>query len=463
MPTIVITGLASLLYVIIHLYFHKSSRQAAIIISSSLFLCFSYRYAYEEISSAFGERVTNIVDGAVFIGGILFIVWCLLEGFIIYKTCKTKRKLINITLILNAASLGLIIMPIFNIISCSLSSYNNNKLMSYARDNKNLTIIKKYKPDIYYLIFDRYPSNQALERIFNYDNSKFTQFLSNKGFYVISRALTNYPRTSYSLASSLNVNYLDNIVERVDDKGLFDLIQDNVVFDKLKKLGYEIIHLGSFWSYTRQNRNADININYSFLSEFSMMLYRYSILYPIGSICGLDNRREQWYRERMKFKELLQIPKNRKASFTFGHFILPHHPHVFKRNGDFLPRHEFLQRKLEANFIEQLIYANTKITEFVNTALSESRQPPIIIIQADEGPRPFVEFSARDSNSTRLARQSILNAYFLPGFKNKLSLRDITPVNTFRVIFNSYFGTDYPMLQNRCFNESLQDITSILD
>jgi hypothetical protein len=38
-----------------------------------------------------------------------------------------------------------------------------------------------------------------------------------------------------------------------------------------------------------------------------------------------------------------------------------------------------------------------------------------------------------------------LNAYYLPGYKNKL-YPSISPVNTFRLIFDSYFGGKYDML-----------------
>ncbi|MEM3434373.1 MAG: hypothetical protein QXI12_04915 [Candidatus Methanomethyliaceae archaeon] len=42
----------------------------------------------------------------------------------------------------------------------------------------------------------------------------------------------------------------------------------------------------------------------------------------------------------------------------------------------------------------------------------------------------------------------ILNAYYLPGHC-KVLLRDtISPVNTFRVIFNYYFGQDFDILED---------------
>jgi hypothetical protein len=40
---------------------------------------------------------------------------------------------------------------------------------------------------------------------------------------------------------------------------------------------------------------------------------------------------------------------------------------------------------------------------------------------------------------------TILNAYYLPGEESRL-YPTITPVNTFRIILDAYFGQDYPLL-----------------
>ncbi len=41
----------------------------------------------------------------------------------------------------------------------------------------------------------------------------------------------------------------------------------------------------------------------------------------------------------------------------------------------------------------------------------------------------------------------ILNAYYLPGH-NDLLYPTISPVNTFRLIFDTYLGADYPLLKD---------------
>jgi len=45
----------------------------------------------------------------------------------------------------------------------------------------------------------------------------------------------------------------------------------------------------------------------------------------------------------------------------------------------------------------------------------------------------------------------ILNAYHLPGDGNSQLYDSISPVNTFRVIFNQYFGADLKLLEDRSY------------
>ena len=46
----------------------------------------------------------------------------------------------------------------------------------------------------------------------------------------------------------------------------------------------------------------------------------------------------------------------------------------------------------------------------------------------------------------------IMNAWYVPGGTDALDLRqDQTAINTFPVLFDRYFGLDYPLLPDRAF------------
>jgi hypothetical protein len=90
-----------------------------------------------------------------------------------------------------------------------------------------------------------------------------------------------------------------------------------------------------------------------------------------------------------------------------------------------------------------------------------------VILQGDHGPldHPEKDIKTRFRNRTR-----ILNAYLLPAGGAARLYDSISPVNTFRVILNHFFGTDYPLLEDRTFysdpndrfHYKLQDVTDIV-
>ncbi len=113
------------------------------------------------------------------------------------------------------------------------------------------------------------------------------------------------------------------------------------------------------------------------------------------------------------------------------------------------------------NYTNYVILANKRIKSLVNKIQSNSKEPPIIIIQADEGFTPNAVKSNGPQGSywygaskkdLRL-HMRILNAYFLPGVNaEEVLYESISPVNTFRLVFNLYFGTKYDLLSDESFS-----------
>ena len=82
--------------------------------------------------------------------------------------------------------------------------------------------------------------------------------------------------------------------------------------------------------------------------------------------------------------------------------------------------------------------------------ISLSPNPPIIVLQADHGPGSQVYFENPDKTNFK-ERMSIFNAYYLPSGGSEKLYREITPANTFRLIFNYYFGTNYELLEDKSY------------
>jgi hypothetical protein len=84
----------------------------------------------------------------------------------------------------------------------------------------------------------------------------------------------------------------------------------------------------------------------------------------------------------------------------------------------------------------------------VNKILAESETTPIIIIQGDHGP---VSYFGDDEiiKSNMKEQHAILNAYYFPQQNYDHLYPSITPVNSFRVVFNTFFDGQYELLPDK--------------
>ena len=70
------------------------------------------------------------------------------------------------------------------------------------------------------------------------------------------------------------------------------------------------------------------------------------------------------------------------------------------------------------------------------------------MIQGDHGPVSYVgEEEVLKSNMWE--QHAILNAYYFPGAKYDLLYPSVSPVNSFRIVFNTFLGGDYPLLPDK--------------
>src|SRR5262249_35371283 len=122
------------------------------------------------------------------------------------------------------------------------------------------------RPDIYYIILDAYGRSDSLKAFYGYDNTPFLHALEQRGFYVPRHSRANYAQTGYCLPTSLNMNYLDSLLQTHGPKDdLFEalrrMIDENAVADYLRPLGYHYINI---WTGTgiSQVDTADLELDY---------------------------------------------------------------------------------------------------------------------------------------------------------------------------------------------------------
>jgi hypothetical protein len=319
--------------------------------------------------------------------------------------------------------------------------------------------------DVYYVIFDRYAGPRTLSDLYDYDDTPFVSSLREDGFTVVDNALANYPQTTHSLASSLNMTTLDDLAQKVgvdssDRAPLQASFANPTVVRAFRTLGYKYEHVGSWWSISWVDPTADQNFVYGGVPEFAKVFLDTTIEPTVAQMTKLDSATfERQAYDRIGFQEesLKQIAQDPAPTFTFAHFLLPHPPYVFAPDGSYVPPGG--DRSDEQAYIDQLQYTNGFIVSLEQELRAAPGPAPIIVIQSDEGPHPptldipyELKASWSEASIQDLGRKlRILNAYYLPGLKHDPIYADITPVNTFRVILDSYFGADLPLLPDRTF------------
>ena len=315
------------------------------------------------------------------------------------------------------------------------------------------------KPDIYYIILDGYARQDVLQEIYGYDNTAFLQALEDRGFYVATRSRANYCQTYLSLASSLNGTYLDalaagSLAEGDDRRPLQDMIRQNAAASYLRDQGYTYVAYST--GYTdAEMQSADVYVAApKSLSQFTSGLMNTT---PISPVIALQY---DLHRQRLlyAFDHLPDAATRDGPTFVFAHICAPHPPFVFAEDGTpITPNREFTlsdgshymsgpDRAETAEYVEryrgQVAFVSQRILQTVDAILAASPTPPIIILQADHGPGAYLYWETPQKTNMK-ERLSILNAYYVPPEIRAQLYEEITPVNTFRILFNALFGTDY--------------------
>jgi hypothetical protein len=397
---------------------------------------------------------------------VLAATWIALGVLVAVLVQHVRKGLPSVTKVLNAVGAGLLVLPLITI---GHERFPVNPFNSTARAATNTTassaLVKGDGPqrDIYYIILDRYAGNDTLRRHYDFDNGPFLDGLSERGFFV-ANSWANYPRTTHSLASSLNMRYLDDLAAEVgvDHRStdpLFEQLKRPAVVRSLKQIGYSYVLVPSWWKHTADDPSADLKLVARSRSPFAQSLLESSVAAPFVEHLGdADPRREHWELTRRQFTLLEQMPSRPGPKFVFAHILLPHEPMLFHADGTFKPGDEAKRLSFAENYLDQLKYANARVDRLVDRLLDvPPERQPIVILQSDEGPFPSRYASGgggmfrwdRATPAQLEVKMNILNAYYFPGLEQTGLYERISPVNSFRVLFNDYFAAALPLLPDK--------------
>jgi len=161
--------------------------------------------------------------------------------------------------------------------------------------------------------------------------------------------------------------------------------------------------------------------------------------------------------------------RNDKPKFVLLHVMLPHRPYIFGANGEPI-NPDFLAFDLQEEnwdkdlYLGQLEFVSKKMQEAIGI-LTDTDDPPVIIIQSDHGIRAG---KSQNEYENYLKFFNNFKAYYFPGKGRNLDFESTTAVNTFRVLFNLYFDDEYELLEDKIWGNTqekpyqFKDVTDVL-
>jgi hypothetical protein len=444
-PLLISLLFGGLLFFLLWLFL-RHVHKAAFLAALWLILFFSYGHIHIFIDEKYpdADYTTWLAVGWIVLF-LLSLVWA----------TRPRLSFISAAPTLNAVALVLLVLVGWQILS-EFKPPSAHALALSDAPIRNDLLRRENPPDVYLFLLDSYTRADLLQQAYGFDNSEFLNGLRHRGFYVAECSQSNYVRTELSLSSLLNMHYLQQLSDRFSPDSikrglLWDSLKHNAVRYNFESMGYETITVKTEFDWL----NIEDSDHYlsppaisSGMTDFEGLFLRTTLARYAQDWGWVDPDHLMGVSARDRFNTVFdnvdEIAKMPQPTFAYLHLISPHPPFVFDANGNPTNPADFWnkQRLYPANlykkgYVNQTQFLNKKLLQAVDTILAESDVPPIIILQGDHG--PWLQPKEK--------RMWILAALYLPGHNDKL-YPTITPVNFFRLVFNSYFGGTYELLED---------------
>ncbi len=460
-------------------YILKSGIKSGIILTLLAAIFFSYGHIFNMLQNTplfyldlVHQKYVIIPFMIVLITGIYFLV-------------KTKKDLTNFRSIFNVVSIVMIFFIFFNIGGFYLG--NNSDIdgldgISFGNELDGISFgneptLGNSFPDIYHIVLDEYTSDDVLLEDFQFDNSEFLNYLVNSNFSIPHSILANYPVTEQFLFSTLNMKYFhtENF-EEYDRLETEKRISDNFVMKFLKQNGYTVIIPYSGYGPDDRFYESDVNSCSDVLFLKNRFLTYLSRTTVLNYFVEKQIENERRHIQLCTLSELQNIgEKHDEPVYVFAHLTIPHAPYLFDKDGNPVTPQSNKLKGLQGwqntdGYLNEIQFINKKMMNIITKILSESDES-IIIIQGDTGSSILNNPDISDYKKKRL---SILYAIHIPNAdaKSFLESKNISSVNTYRIIFNNYFETNLEILDNRYYwytdsdaidDNRFKDITEIMN
>jgi hypothetical protein len=350
------------------------------------------------------------------------------------------------------------------------------------------------KPDIYYIVLEDYANKEVMQKQFSFDNSNFLDFLKDNHFNVNNGATVNYPYTAMSVASTMDANYLNDIVKRFGKASkqtvvpFNETIRQSPVAHALKAAGYSYMLVGNWYegfnlspvaNHTDVGNGVLTVLGHQFvLNNFPKYKLTQSLFGRLAAIgihlgkftaFGYANLGDVdlVHHQLDKLQQLAAEPAG--GRFIAADILVPHEaPFYFNANGSISANinEDNVGEPLRKKYTNEVQYINGQMKALLQKIDEQSHGQAAVILLSDEGPQLLnVQGQADDQIGTSDELQTgnmsnwsldnlklkygTLSAVKLPGVDSSAVTSDTaSSVNIFRLVLNSYLGYQLPYLPN---------------
>lgn len=281
-----------------------------------------------------------------------------------------------------------------------LNKYSVDKNMITASTVSLDTSKVKTKPNIYLIVLDGYAGYKSLQDSFEFKNDSFYSFLEQRTFQVIT-SKANYDFTFYSMASTLNMNYINGDFEnrtafQNDIQERLNEARYAVVFKNFSGMGYNIENY-SFFDLSIKQGVFDHNNSFFPLHSFLLpnKIFHKRLFNDLGWMLYNGRFKIDWltkekiYRNDMNSKKALKmlqssiLTQGTKPKFCYTHLLLPYEPYYKDCTGNYitLTKGAMYNRVL---YLCYLKYTNSIIKSTL-TGIIDNDPSAIILIMSDHG------------------------------------------------------------------------------
>jgi hypothetical protein len=235
---------------------------------------------------------------------------------------------------------------------------------------------------------------------------------------------------------------------------IFGLLKHGLVRTQLEGIGYKTVAFATGYDWIEwKDASLYLEPEFNLLSFREMRPFEAMFIKSTAAVAAFDiqqlfpqgpaeidtiSYQDHVKRELFLLNRLGNMADIPGPKFVYAHILIPHGPFVFGADGKVLPDPSIYENAdlatWKKGYTDEVQFINGHLLSILPGLIANSKVPPIIIIQGDHG--------------SKVSRFPILNAYYLPGTGKEKLYPTISPVNSFRLIFDTYFGAQYDLLKD---------------